>query len=47
MNMTVSNAAIVFVIDDDPLIRDSLKQLVASVGLQAEPFSSAVNIRLG
>jgi len=39
--MTASNAAVVFVVDDDPLIRDSLKQLVASVGLQAETFSSA------
>lgn len=38
--MTISNAS-VFVVDDDPLICDSLKQLVTSVGLQADSFSSA------
>ncbi len=38
--MTVSNAS-VFVVDDDPLICDSLKLLVTSVGLQADTFSSA------
>jgi len=38
--MTVSNAS-VFVVDDDSLIRDSLKQLVTSVGLQVDTFSSA------
>ena len=37
--MTLSDAA-VLVVDDDALIRDSLKQLVKSVGLQAESFSS-------
>ena len=37
--MTISDAA-VFVVDDDALIRDSLKQLVKSVGLQVETFSS-------
>ena len=38
--MTISDAT-VFVVDDDELIRDSLQQLVKSVGLQAETFSSA------
>jgi len=38
--MTVCNAD-VFVIDDDSLIRDSLRQLVKSVGLKADTFSSA------
>ena len=38
--LTVSNAS-VFVVDDDPLICDSLKLLVTSVGLQADTFSSA------
>jgi len=33
--------AVVFIVDDDPLIRDSLDQLVRSVGLTAETFSSA------
>ena len=37
--MTISDAA-VFVVDDDALIRDSLEQLVKSVGLQVETFSS-------
>ena len=38
--MTLSEAA-VFIVDDDSLIRDSLKQLVKSAGLQADTFSSA------
>ncbi len=38
--MTISEAT-VFVVDADELIRDSLQQLVKSVGLQAETFSSA------
>jgi FixJ family two-component response regulator len=33
--------ATVFVVDDDPLIRDSLEQLIKSVGLKAYTFSSA------
>jgi len=37
--LTISDAA-VFVVDDDALIRDSLEQLVKSVGLQVETFSS-------
>ena len=38
--MTLSDA-VVFVVDDDALIRDSLAQLIKSVGLKAETFSSA------
>ncbi len=38
--MITSDAA-VFVVDDDSLIRDSLEQLVKSVGLKADTFSSA------
>jgi FixJ family two-component response regulator len=34
---------VVFVIDDDPSIRDSLKSLLQSVGLSVEPFSSAAD----
>jgi len=32
---------VVFIVDDDSLIRDSLEQLVKSVGLRAETFSSS------
>lgn len=38
--MTIDEAA-VYVVDDDPLIRDSLEQLIRSVGLRAEIFSSS------
>ena len=38
--MTISNA-VVFVVDDDALVRDSLEQLIKSVGLTTETFSSA------
>ena len=38
--MTKSDA-VVFIVDDDPLLRDSLEQLVKSVGLKSETFSSA------
>ena len=38
--MTAFDAA-VFVVDDDPLIRDALEQLIKSVGLKAYTFSSA------
>ena len=38
--MTISEA-VVYIVDDDELIRDSLRTLVKSVGLQAETFSSA------
>ncbi len=37
----VTSEAVVFVVDDDSLIRDSLEQLVKSVGLKADTFSSA------
>ena len=33
--------AVVYIVDDDSLIRDSLEQLVKSVGLQSETFASA------
>jgi len=33
--------AIVFIVDDDELVRDSLEQLIKSTGLKAETFSSA------
>jgi len=38
--MTLSDT-IVYIVDDDELIRDSLAQLVKSVGLKAETFPSA------
>jgi len=38
--MTISDA-VVYIVDDDELIRDSLRTLVKSVGLQAETFLSA------
>ncbi len=38
--MTLTEA-VVFVVDDDELIRDSLEQLVKSVGLKVETFPSA------
>jgi len=33
--------AVVFVVDDDPSIRDSLRQLITSVGFKIEVFASA------
>ena len=38
--MTALEAS-VFVVDDDPLIRDALEQLIKSVGLKVFTFSSA------
>ncbi len=38
--MNISDS-IVFIVDDDSLIRDSLEQLVRSVGFKTETFSSA------
>jgi len=38
--MTISDA-VVYIVDDDELIRDSLRTLVKSVGLEAETFLSA------
>ena len=40
--MTKSNA-VVYVVDDDALLRDSLEQLVKSVGLKTETFASALD----
>ncbi len=37
----ITSDAVVFVVDDDSLIRDSLEQLIKSVGLKADTFSSA------
>jgi RNA polymerase sigma factor (sigma-70 family) len=37
----MSQAPVVFVVDDDPSVRSSLKFLMSSVGLQAEGFESA------
>src|SRR5271155_1311614 len=37
----MSDAPIVFVVDDDPSVRSSLKFLLSTVGLQVEGFESA------
>jgi RNA polymerase sigma factor (sigma-70 family) len=37
----VTGASIVFVVDDDPSVRSSLKFLLSTVGLQVESFGSA------
>ncbi|HEX8896472.1 MAG TPA: response regulator transcription factor [Terriglobales bacterium] len=37
----MSQAPVVFVVDDDPSVRSSLKFLIGSVGLQVESFDSA------
>ncbi len=37
----MTNASIVFVVDDDPSVRSSLKFLLSTVGLQVESFDSA------
>jgi RNA polymerase sigma factor (sigma-70 family) len=37
----VTSASIVFVVDDDPSVRSSLKFLLSTVGLQVESFGSA------
>jgi RNA polymerase sigma factor (sigma-70 family) len=37
----VTRAPVVFVVDDDPSVRSSLKFLLSSVGLQVESFDSA------
>jgi DNA-binding NtrC family response regulator len=36
-----AKSALVFVVDDDPSVRESLKNLIRSAGLNAETFSSA------
>jgi hypothetical protein len=38
---SVTTASIVFVVDDDPSVRSSLKFLLSTVGLQVESFDSA------
>jgi FixJ family two-component response regulator len=37
----MTEAAVVFVVDDDPSVRSSLKFLISTVGLQVEAFDSA------
>ena len=37
----MTTASIVFVVDDDPSVRSSLKFLLSTVGLQVESFDSA------
>ncbi|MEA1922548.1 MAG: response regulator [Pseudomonadota bacterium] len=39
----IESDAVVYIVDDDVLLRDSLEQLVKSVGLKAETFSDAVD----
>jgi RNA polymerase sigma factor (sigma-70 family) len=39
----MSGAPVIFVIDDDPSVRSSLKFLLSTVGLQAETFDSAAS----
>lgn len=41
MKSDSSGKSIVFVVDDDPLVRDSLSNLLRSVGLQTRVFGSA------
>lgn len=40
-SMTMSETPTVFVVDDDPAIRDSLSWLIESVGLKVEAYASA------
>ncbi len=37
----MTRGPVVFVVDDDPSVRSSLKFLLSSVGLQVESFDSA------
>ena len=37
--------AVVFVVDDDASMRESLKNLIRSVGLRVEAFASARELR--
>jgi RNA polymerase sigma factor (sigma-70 family) len=39
----VTDSAVVFVVDDDPSVRSSLKFLLGTVGLRVETFDSAIN----
>lgn len=40
-NPPTTKSATVFVVDDDPSMRDSLRWLIESVGLKVEPFANA------
>ena len=40
-SLLMTQAPVVFVVDDDPSVRSSLKFLISSVGLQVESFDSA------
>jgi RNA polymerase sigma factor (sigma-70 family) len=39
--MIMTDTPVVFVVDDDPSVRSSLKLLISSIGLQVESFDSA------
>jgi RNA polymerase sigma factor (sigma-70 family) len=41
MEFLMTEAAVVFVVDDDPSVRSSLKFLISTVGLHVETFDSA------
>jgi RNA polymerase sigma factor (sigma-70 family) len=43
----MTEAPIVFVVDDDPSVRRAIKRLIGSVGLQAELFGSAMEFLRG
>ncbi len=38
--MSYADAGVVFVVDDDPSVRSSLKVRIGSIGLQVESFDS-------
>ena len=40
------NVPVVFVVDDDPAIREALQSLIRSVGLSVETFASAQELEL-
>jgi FixJ family two-component response regulator len=40
MKDDISGKTIIFVVDDDPLVRDSVSSLLRSVGLQTRVFAS-------
>lgn len=37
--MTAQNTVLVYLVDDDPAVRDSLQNLLESVGLQVQSFA--------
>src|SRR5271156_651007 len=39
--LAAGKEAIVYIVDDDALLRDALSRLFRTVGLQAQPFGSA------